>query len=86
MSRKQITNMDFMSIKNNLLEIKKSMKRLRITESDIAQHVMRSQNKIKQWLTGKVNLPHKDVLDVCDFLSVDPFDIMQEKTIKNRSK
>lgn len=82
MSMKEYTTMDFMSIKKNLTMIQRSMNSTNITAKHIAQYIMQPESLVNDWINGKTILAHKYVLQICDFLNIDPFDLMKENLTK----
>lgn len=83
MSMKEYTTMDFMSIKKNLTMVQKSMSSTNITAEHIAQYIMQPESLVNDWINGKTLLSHKYVLQICDFLNIDPFELMRENFTKN---
>lgn len=86
MSMKEYTTMDFMSTKKNLTMVQRSMSNTNITAKHIAQHIMQPESLVNDWINGKTLLSHKYVLQICDFLNIDPFDLMRENLSKNFSR
>lgn len=53
------------------------MQQLHISYSQIAQHIMLSARVIKEWVEGKVNIPYKYVLGICDLLNLEFDDVVE---------
>jgi transcriptional regulator with XRE-family HTH domain len=83
MDMKEYTTMDFMSTENNLSLVKRSMHNTNITTKQIAQYIMQSESLVNDWINGKTILAHKYVLQICDFLNIDPFELMRDNFTKN---
>lgn len=58
-------------------KIQERMRTLRISHSQIAQHVMLSAHVIKEWIEGRVNIPYTYVWKICDLLSLDVDDVVE---------
>jgi predicted transcriptional regulator len=52
-------------------EIHERMRQLNITYSQIAKHVVLSQNDVQKWVEGYINLPYRYVWGIYDLLGLD---------------
>lgn len=74
--------MEFMSSKKILQYIRARMNALSITPKQIAQHIVRSEDFVNDCLNGKQVINYRDLLSVCDLLSIDTLDIMHKNQTK----
>ena len=65
-----------MSRKNVVLQ---RMKDMDIQLEQIAQHIMLNKHVLSSWIVGNKELPYKTVLNIADFLTLDPEDLLRAK-------
>lgn len=69
-----------MSRRKKMGIVQTRMQQMQISTKQLAQHIMQPETTVQAWLDGKSVLLYTYVWKACDFLDIDPFDLLQSTT------